>query len=65
MHYPVSKAASRFVQQAFGVVVRAFVTLLVVGMCVVVMMHFLGMPVPSVSQVWHGLTGLSKFARFS
>ena len=65
MQYPFFRAVSKFVQQALSVVVRAFVTMLVFGMCVVVMMHFLGMPVPSANQVWQGLAGLSRLARFS
>lgn len=63
MRYPFLRALSKFFQQVFSVVVRAFVTTLVFGVCAVVMMHFLGMPVPSATQVWHGLEGLSKLAR--
>ena len=63
MRYPFLRALSKFFQQVLTVVVRAFVITIVFGACAVVMMHFLGMPVPSATQVWHGLEGISRLAR--
>lgn len=62
MRYRFFQALSQFLQQIFSAMVRAFVTTLVFGVCVVGLMHYLGMPVPSPSQLLHGLEGLSKLA---
>lgn len=62
MRHRFLRSLSKFLQQVLSVVVRAFVTTFVFGLCAVVMMHFLGMPVPSALQVWHGLEGLTKLA---
>jgi ABC-type dipeptide/oligopeptide/nickel transport system permease component len=63
MRYPFFRALSKFLKQVLSVVVRAFVITLVLGVCAMAMMLFLGMPIPSVTQVWHGLGGVSKLAR--
>jgi ABC-type dipeptide/oligopeptide/nickel transport system permease component len=63
MRYPFFRALSKFLNQVLSVVVRAFVITLVLGVCAMVMMYFLGMPLPSASQVWNGLGRLPKLAR--
>lgn len=63
VRYPYFRALSKFLQQVLSVVLRAFVITLVLGVSAIVMMYFLGMPVPNATQVWDGLGGLSKLAR--
>jgi hypothetical protein len=63
MRYRFFRVLSLFFQRTLSVVVRAFVTTLVFGMCVVVLMRCLGMPLPSASQLWQGIEGLSRLAK--
>lgn len=64
MRYRFFRALSLVLKQALSVVVRAFVTTLVFGVCAMVVMHYLGMPLPSASQLWwQGVEGLSKLAK--
>jgi hypothetical protein len=39
-----------------------FVTTLIIGFCVGLLMHLMGVPMPNIGDLWHGL-GLSKLAR--
>ena len=49
-----------FGANVFGTVIKAVVTSLAVGMFVVSIMHYLGLPVPSANDL---LGGLSQLAR--
>ncbi len=56
----VFRSVSTFVSQFFGAVVKTAVTSLALGMFVVSIMHYMGVPVPSA----HDLLGsLSQLAR--
>lgn len=63
MRHRFFRAFSLVFKQALSVVVRAFVMTLVLGVCAMVLMLCLGMPLPSASQIWwQGIEGLSKLA---
>ena len=62
MRYRFLRAVSGASKKALSVVVRAFVTTLIIGFCAGVLMHIMGVPLPNISDVWRGL-GLSKLAR--
>ena len=63
MRYRVLEAVSGAFKNGLSVVVRAFVTTLVFGVCAVAVMHYLGMPLPNAGQLWQGIEGLSKLAK--
>ena len=63
MRYRFLRAVSTVLKNGLSVVVRAVVTTLVFGACAVVVMHYLGMPLPNASQLWQGIEGLSKLAK--
>ncbi|HKR12680.1 MAG TPA: hypothetical protein VJT15_11510 [Pyrinomonadaceae bacterium] len=54
------RSVSMFGANVFGTVIKAVVTSLAVGMFVVSIMHYLGLPVPSANDL---LGGLSQLAR--
>jgi hypothetical protein len=56
----VFRSVSKFVQQLFGAVLKAVVTSMVLGVFVVSVMHYLGVPVPSPNELIGGLTRLAK-----
>jgi|SoiMetStandDraft_2_1073263.scaffolds.fasta_scaffold523132_1 hypothetical protein len=62
MRYRFLRAASGASKKALSVVVRAFVTTLIICFCAGLLMHFMGLPLPNISDLWHGL-GFSKLAR--
>jgi len=63
MKYRLFQVLSTFLQSVLSSVVRAVVTTLVFGACVVGMAHYLGVPLPSAHQLLGKLEGLSKLAR--
>lgn len=62
MHYRFLRAVSGASKNALSMVVRAFVTTLIIGSCVVLLMHVMGVPLPNIGDLWHGL-GLSKLEK--
>jgi hypothetical protein len=56
----VFRSVSTFVSGVAGAAVKAVVTSMVVGVVVVSVMHYMGVPVPSAHDL---LGGLSKLAR--
>ena len=62
MHYRFLRAVSGASKNALSMVVRAFVTTLIIGFCVGLLMHIMGVPLPNIGDLWHGL-GLSKLAK--
>jgi len=62
MRYRFLRAVSGASTNALSVVVRAFVTTLIIGFCVGLLMHYMGVPLPNIGDLWHGL-GLSKLSR--
>ena len=63
MRYRFFRFLSEFFRKALSVVVRALVTTLVFGACVISLLHYLGVPVPSAYQLLQGFEGLSKLAK--
>jgi len=63
MRYRLFRFLSAFFQQALRTVVRTVVTTLVFGACVVGLLHYMGVPVPSAHQVLQSFEGLSKLAK--
>ena len=63
MRYRFFRFLSAFFRKALGVVVRAVVTTLVFGACVISLLHYLGVPVPSAYQLLQGFEGFSKLAK--
>ena len=51
---------SMFGTNFFGAVIKAVVTSLAVGMVVVSIMHYLGLPVPSAHNLLNGLSQLAR-----
>jgi hypothetical protein len=56
----VFRSVSTFVNGLAGAAVKAIVTSIVLGMVVVAVMHYMGVPVPSAHDL---LGGLSRLAR--
>jgi hypothetical protein len=56
----VLRSASTFVSQLFGAVIKAVVMSMVVGVALVSIMNYMGVPVPSADDL---LGGLSRLAR--
>ena len=63
MRYRFFRFLSAYLQRAFGAVVRTVVTTLVFGACVVGVLRFMGVPVPSAYEVLHSFEGLGKLAK--
>src|SRR6185436_2095517 len=62
MHYRFLRSVSGASKNAVSMVVRAFVTTLIIVSCVGLLMHIMGVPLPNIGDLWHGL-GLSKLAK--
>ncbi len=62
MHYRFLRAVSGASKNALSMVVRAFVTTIIIGACAGLLMHIMGVPLPNIGDLWHGL-GLSKLAK--
>jgi hypothetical protein len=62
MHYRFLRAVSGASKNALSMVVRAFVTTLIIGFCVGLLMHIMGVPLPHLSELLRGL-GLERLAR--
>ena len=56
----VFRSASTFVTQMFAAVVKALVMSMVVGIFLVSIMHYMGVPVPSAHDLLGGLTRLAR-----
>lgn len=55
----VLRSVSTFVNGLFGAVVKAVVTSLALGMVLVAVMHYMGVPVPRVNDLLGGLSRLA------
>ena len=62
MHYRFLRAVSGASKNALSMVVRAFVTTLIIASCVGLLMHIMGVPLPNIGDLLQGL-GLSKLAK--
>ena len=51
MQHRLLKVLNKFFQSLFSVVVRAVVTTVVFGACVVGVAHYMGVPLPSAGEV--------------
>lgn len=56
----VFRSMSTFVNGLAGAVVKAVVTSMVVGVVLVSVMHYMGVPVPSAHDLLGGLTRLAR-----
>ena len=56
----VFHSASTFVSQSFVALVKALVMSMVVGVFLVSIMHYMGIPVPSAHDLLGGLTKLAR-----
>jgi phosphate/sulfate permease len=54
------RAVSKFLTQLGAAMLRAVVTSLVLGVLVVSLMHYMGVPVPSAHDLLGGLTKLAE-----
>jgi len=52
-----------YLQKALELVLRAAIATLALGVCVVSLLHYLGVPLPSAHDLLHGFTGLSRIAK--
>jgi hypothetical protein len=57
------RALSAHVQKTLGVTVRVAVTTFVLGACVVSLLHYMGVPLPSAHELLHGLPGYSTLSK--
>ena len=55
----VVRAISLFLTQLFGALLKAVVTSLVVGLFLVTLMHYMGIPVPSAADMLRGVSRLA------
>ena len=55
----VFRFASTFVSQLAGAVLKTVVTSMVLGVFLVLVMHYIGVPVPSANDLWGGLSRLT------
>jgi ABC-type dipeptide/oligopeptide/nickel transport system permease component len=62
MHYRFFREVSGASKNVVSLVVRVFATTAIIGCFAVVLMHYMGVPLPNISDLWHGL-GFSKLAR--
>ena len=51
---------STFLSNLFGALVKAFVTSMVVGVVVISVMHYMGVPIPSAIDLLRGVENLAK-----
>ena len=58
----VFRSVSTFVNGLAGAVVKAVVTSVVLGVFVVSVMHYMGVPVPSADDLFRGLSRLARFS---
>jgi hypothetical protein len=63
MRHRFFRILTTFLQNFLSAVVRAVVTTFVFGLCVVVVAHYMGVPLPSARQVLREFEGISKLAR--
>jgi len=63
MRYRLLRSLSAAIKQVCGAVLRALLTSLVFGICVVALMRYLGVPVPSPFELFRDVEGLSKLAK--
>ncbi|HEX7333608.1 MAG TPA: hypothetical protein VF290_19045 [Pyrinomonadaceae bacterium] len=55
----VGRAVSLFLTQLIGALLKALVTCLVLGLFLVTIMHYMGVPVPSADDMLRGVSRLA------
>jgi hypothetical protein len=63
MRHRLFRVLSAYLQKALGVAVRAAVTTFVLGVFVVSLLHYLGVPLPTAQELLHGFERLPKLAK--
>ncbi|HKE60241.1 MAG TPA: hypothetical protein VKB46_26195 [Pyrinomonadaceae bacterium] len=63
MLHRLVRIAGGVTRSAFEALVKTLVTFLIFGLGVIVTMRYLGLPVPSPSDLLHSVEGLSKLAK--
>ena len=63
MRHKVLRSAGSIVQKAFGIAIRTVVTMIVFGVCTLVTMHYMGVPIPSAEQVFHNIESITRLSR--
>ena len=63
MQHRVFRALSAILKNVLSVVVRAVVTTLVFGACVVGTAHYMGVPLPSPAELLQKFEGVSKLGK--
>jgi hypothetical protein len=63
MRQRVFRVLSSFIKNFVGAVVRAVATTLVFGVFAIIVAHFMGVPLPTASQVLREFEGISKLAK--
>lgn len=63
MRHRVVRVFSSILKNVLSAVVRAVLTTLVFGVFAAVVAHFMGIPLPSASQVLREIEGISKLAK--
>ncbi len=63
MGHRVLRVFSSIIKNVLGAVVRAVLATLVFGVFAAVVAHFMGVPLPSASQVLREFEGISKLAK--
>jgi hypothetical protein len=63
MRHRLFRVLFAYLQKALEVAIRATVATLAIGVCVVSLLHYLGVPLPSAHDLLHEFTGLSKVAK--
>lgn len=63
MLIPLRRVLAAVCRQVLQVVLRVLVTMLVFGMCLTVTLRYLGIPLPSPTQLLDSLEGVSDLAK--
>ena len=63
MRHRLFRVLFAYLQKALEVAIRATVATLAFGVCVVSLLHYLGVPLPSAHDLLHEFPGLSKVAK--
>jgi hypothetical protein len=63
MRHRLFRVLFAYLQKALEVAIRATVATLAVGVCVVSLLHYFGVPLPTAHDLLNGFEGLSRIAK--
>ena len=63
MQFPLKRALAVVCRRIMQTALRVLVTCLVSGVCLIIMLWYLGVPLPSANQLLQSFDGVSELAR--